>query len=668
MEQKNYSYGQGMLKSPGSLFFTPKKLSPADYVISLKLDVESNIYSGVETIRWRNESHLPVKKLCIHKGRIAENNLIIEEINGLSPDKSRLTYHNDLILIDLNEPINQGGVFEIKLKFSGEIPKSFYHGGDIREFSRYYAWYPKLYWDERICADCKIIFESVTEGYQIFAAGEKNGNVYTEKNVANYYGFAVSSKMTSLSSQVRGINVEVVHYPEYKDCAKFILDKALDALDFFADFIGFYPYKSFTVLPGSAEYNGGGNFSSGIVFVHNFEKYDPNDRGYMDYYEGLVPHEIGHQYFWESVIENENPGWLGLGLSISLDREYTQFKTGSKHFHRNMIDRYMEYVSQGKNTTLILPEEELIRVFSNEDNEYGTDFNGAVCHGKAFSIMSMLIDIIGKDCYFDVMRHVLKEYAGKVLYTPDFIRTCEEFSGIDLKWFFNQWLKTNKVLSYSLENITETECDGIYTVTAEVLQKEAIAVPVCAAVYFEDGSSQTVLTERLLNEQTLTFTSRSKYTQIIFDPFEVYAMKKFGEEIRDDCAELLIKNIKDTGYTDPYNSSLGYYQRYQKFNINDLWALYLLRMQLFDSRNYSESIQVSEDIIKNPSGARHNTADSYRWIGMCYDVLNERGKAVEAYKKALSYEEVQFGDRHDQYGLHITREWIQERILSPYVR
>jgi len=331
--------------------------------------------------------------------------------------------------------------------------------------------------------------------------------------------------MTAVSKEIRGVNVIVVHYPEYKKCAEFILEKSCGALEFFIDLLGFYPYKSYTVLPGSSKYFGGGNFSSGIVFVHNFEKYDPENRDYMDYYEGLIPHEIGHQYFWEYIIENESPDWLGLGLSIVLDREYTQFKTGSKYFYKRMIERYIECINAGKNTTIIIPEEEANKAFNGENN-YAENYHGDVCHGKSFAIMSMLIDIIEKDCYFNVMRHVLKEYAGKALYTPDFIKICEEFSGVSLGWFFSQWLKSNKVLSYSLENIKEIESDGIYTVTAEIMRKEWLTAPVCITAYFKDGSCQTIFTERLLDRQILTFIAKSKYTKIIFDPFEVYAMKK----------------------------------------------------------------------------------------------------------------------------------------------
>ena len=94
----------------------------------------------------------------------------------------------------------------------------------------------------------------------------------------------------------------------------------------------------------------------------------------------------------------------------------------------------------------------------------------------------------------------------------------------------------------------------------------------------------------------------------------------------------------------------------------------MLYMQLFDSRHYKECVEICEEIVKSNRSGNHNIANACRWIGMCRDMLNEREKAIEAYKKALSFEDVQFGDRHDQYGLHITREWLQERLSSPYVR
>lgn len=496
------------------LFLTPKQLAPAKYSISVSVDIEKNTYTGVETIIWRNISRLDINKLCIDRGIIAEHNLLIAEINGELPNESQLFYHGGFIFIDLPEPVIQDGSIEIKIKFSAELPKSDFHEGDIFEFAGWVAWYPKLYWDEPVGNSYQVTFESIPAGYQVFAAGLKNGSTYTEENVANYYGFAVSKEMTAISSEIHGITATVVHYPKHRECAEFMLERAVDALNFFIDFVGFYPYKSFTIIPGSDKWSGGYRYSSGIVYVHSLEKYNPEDNGYMEYYNAIVPHEIGHQYFWEYVLENECPGWLGLGLSLSLDSEYSLCRMGIKSFHKGLIDDYTAYVNANKNTTITLSEEEAGKALSGEDNEYGGNYYGSVCHGKSFAIMSMLIDILGKDCYFDIMRHILRNYGGRALYAPDFISICEGFSGMNLNWFFNQWLKSNKSLSYSVEVVSEKESGGIYEVTAEICRNGSLLAPVCVAAYFEDGSSQFKFTERLSDRQTLTFTAKSKYAEI----------------------------------------------------------------------------------------------------------------------------------------------------------
>jgi len=527
-----------MRNSGCGLFVTPNELSQAEYNISVNIDAKQNTYNGLVSIVWTNQSPMPIKRLCIDRGIIAENDLIIQEINGISPSKYDMLFHEKFILIDMPVPLNCGDSFVFKAKFSSQLPTFSFHAGDIIAVNSHVAWYPRLFWDEPIGSTCKVTFESITDGYQVFAAGDKSGSTYLEKNIANYYGFAISKKMTSISQEVNGITVSVVHYPKHKACAEFMMETAVDSLSFFIKFVGMYPYKSFTIIPGSPKWHGGGNFSSGMVYVHNFESYNPGDHEYVDYYKAMVPHEIGHQYFWEYVIENENPGWLGLGLSMALDREYSRYKAGINSFHKMQIDRYLNYVLAGKNTTITLPEEAAWLAFDGNDNDFGDNYHGNVVHGKSFSIVSMLMDVIGKVCFYDVMRYILDNYGGKALYTHEYIKLCEKFSGMKLCWFFTPWLKSNKSLSYSLDNITEIEEGGVYTLMVEVGRRGFISAPVCVRVTFEDGSYQTTLTERLLGKQTISFTASSKYVEIAFDPYEAYAMKPHRSKYANDCATL----------------------------------------------------------------------------------------------------------------------------------
>ncbi|MCL2416303.1 MAG: hypothetical protein FWD01_05760, partial [Defluviitaleaceae bacterium] len=205
------------------------------------MDIDKGIYSGNETITWKNISPMPINELRIDMGNISEDDFVIEGIYSgnkiilwqkISPmptselrtdtgnmsenilnikdtsKENQSEHHGNFILICLHA-IECREEVKIKIKFSGKIPGSLFHGDDIHEFDRRNPWYPKLYWDEPIGNHYKITFESITEGYQILATGGKSTSdtniTYTEKHIANYYGFAVSKKMTSVSSEIRGV-------------------------------------------------------------------------------------------------------------------------------------------------------------------------------------------------------------------------------------------------------------------------------------------------------------------------------------------------------------------------------------------------------------------------------------------------------------------------------
>ena len=53
------------------------------------------------------------------------------------------------------------------------------------------------------------------------------------------------------------------------------------------------------------------------------------------------------------------------------------------------------------------------------------------------------------------------------------------------------------------------------------------------------------------------------------------------------------------------------------------------------------------------------------WQGQMLDLLGKRDEALSAYKKAADYE---VDNRHDQYGLVVNKQYIQQRIATPFTR
>lgn len=56
------------------------------------------------------------------------------------------------------------------------------------------------------------------------------------------------------------------------------------------------------------------------------------------------------------------------------------------------------------------------------------------------------------------------------------------------------------------------------------------------------------------------------------------------------------------------------------------------------------------------------------WLGHINDLLGHREEALARYRQALDLDIGTTGVRHDQYDITINREWVEERLKTPFVR
>ena len=93
-----------------------------------------------------------------------------------------------------------------------------------------------------------------------------------------------------------------------------------------------------------------------------------------------------------------------------------------------------------------------------------------------------------------------------------------------------------------------------------------------------------------------------------------------------------------------------------------------LGLILFDGAYiYEESFEVFESIPElNPSNTYLIVA--LIWIGQLEDLNGNREIALQYYKEALMYDFDCTIMQHDQYGIKINRNWVEERIKTPFRR
>src|SRR6202795_1798565 len=84
---------------------------------------------------------------------------------------------------------------------------------------------------------------------------------------------------------------------------------------------------------------------------------------------------------------------------------------------------------------------------------------GGVTYGKTASVLLTLEGIIGEDAMARAMHTYFMKYRFTHPTKEDFLKTIEEVSGKDLRWYFNQAVYGSQVLDYEVLKISSVPVD-----------------------------------------------------------------------------------------------------------------------------------------------------------------------------------------------------------------
>jgi aminopeptidase N len=224
---------------------------------------------------------------------------------------------------------------------------------------------------------------------------------------------------------VNGIPLQTWVFPQDREAGIATFEgPTRDAMAFFMERIGPYTFGKLADVE-AAGMGGGMEHASAIFYGSRSVTMAPATN--------LVTHEIAHQWFGNSVTESDwDDVWLSEGFATYLTLLATEHYRGRDAFVAGLEDARQRVWSEEARD----PEQTVVHdnLADMEDVLSGLQYQ------KGAWILHMLRWEVGTDLFWTGLREYYRRYRDSTASTSDFIGVMEEVSGLELSWFFDQWL------------------------------------------------------------------------------------------------------------------------------------------------------------------------------------------------------------------------------------
>jgi len=291
---------------------------------------------------------------------------------------------------------------------------------------------------------------------------------FTAHNVRDF-AFATAPALRWDASGYKGILVDAMYRPsadKWHEVAKM----QHDAMQYFSEQWYSYPWSHATTVEGPVQ----GMEYPMLTFV-------PNSPTREDQ-EWAVMHELGHQWFPMIVGSNERLyPWMDEGFNtfIDLGNAASYFK-GTPYgdtIEVHPLHLYAEHATPGNEQPLISKPVEVRDLF----------WTG---YQKPALMMQLLrYDVLGKDRFDAAFREYIKTWAFKHPTPSDFFRLMRDQSGMELDWFWRDWVFTTARLDQAVDSVSRAS-DGATRIYLS--NRNSMMMPVELSITFDDGTTSVV--------------------------------------------------------------------------------------------------------------------------------------------------------------------------------
>lgn len=289
-------------------------------------------------------------------------------------------------------------------------------------------------------------------------------------------------------------------FPENREQSFKDYAPATDILNFFSGYIAPYPYKKLANVQSKTIFGGMENASAIFYFENSVDGRQQQ--------EGLIAHEIAHQWFGDMATEKSFAHlWLSEGFATYFTILYMEKKYGADTAALLRAEDRRQIIDFAK--TSGKPVVDSISPYMSLLNANSYQKGGWILH--------MLRRELGDAVFQKGIQAYYTMYAGKNADTRDLQAVLEKVSGKNLAVFFQQWLYTPGIPRLTIQ-WSYSAADRKLNITITQLQPQAFQFPLDLLIQTSAGKKQPATLQVSQAVQSFSIPVRESPAIVTADP------------------------------------------------------------------------------------------------------------------------------------------------------
>lgn len=370
--------------------------------------------------------------------------------------------------------------------------------------------------NDKLITETVITFET---GYEVISNGELVSKTKNKDNTTTWHyamdkPHALYLMMIAIGKYEyrdyesnKGVTTRQYFYPDKKEAEEVTYQYTNEMMNWFDEELGIpYPWKIYRNVPVQDFMYGAMENTTATIFTDYYlqNKKEALERNYV----GTNAHELAHQWFGDYVTEwSSSSHWLHESFATHYSKQFLRTVYG---------EDWYKWKCRGE-------QKSSLRASLKNDLPIAHTSSGSSRHyPKGSFVLDMLRYVVGEKEYKKTVTDYLKNHAFGMVDTHDFLMAFMKSLGMNLNWFFNQWIYKGGEPEYEISYKTRM-AKTIVSIKQIHEQKDLVGLfkmPIKFQVHYKDGS-MTEATEWIQNEiEEVSIPNKSfkKVEYVLFDP------------------------------------------------------------------------------------------------------------------------------------------------------